>query len=53
MNTTVKLGVGLTIPLLISVACAENVQYSAVVYAPANISVIETVDSESYIDGPS
>ncbi len=46
MNTTVKLGVGLTILLLISVACAENVQYSAAVYAPANLSVSIDAPSE-------
>lgn len=41
MNISVKIGIGLTLLLLVSVACAlaENAEYTAVVYAPANLSV--------------
>ena len=48
MNIGVKIGVGLTIFLLISVACAfaENAEYTAVVYAPANLSVSIDAPSE-------
>lgn len=48
MNTiTVKIGIGILLLLAISLACAENAKYTAVVYAPANLSV--SVDAPSLV----
>jgi PGF-CTERM protein len=46
-TTTVKIGIGIILLLAISAACAENAQYTAVVYAPANLSV--SVDAPSMV----
>jgi PGF-CTERM protein len=47
MNTTVKIGIGILLLLAISAVCAENTQYTAIVYAPANLSV--SVDAPSVV----
>ena len=46
-TTTVKIGIGILLLLVISAACAENALYTAVVYAPANLSV--SVDAPSLV----